>query len=437
MRELVFKGQLKGHKAVVVGCGRSGRAAVNLLVALGADVCLVEKNKNKISSTILDWVEEKNVKLILGEYKKSHFKGANLVVLSPGVPLNRIRSFVPSNAFICSELELASWFVDKPIIAITGTNGKTTTTLLIAHVLKQAGKKVFAGGNLGVPLSEYVLGGEQVDFLILEVSSFQLQGCNSFRPQVAILLNFSPNHLDFHLTEEEYWEAKIKLFIKQKQNDIGIFPLELKPKIEELNLSCSRVYFIPSNRFQHEFLIGEHNQANMEAAFLALRYIGFSEQDFAEYSKDFRPPEHRMEFFWKWKNIAFVNDSKSTTVASLKAALESVNNPIRLLCGGIFKGGDLKELRDIVKNKVKKIYLFGESKDIFQNSLNGCCPIRWFETLEDVFKELREDLLKEGDSEVVMLSPATSSFDLFKDYKDRGNKFKMLVRKYFENGQQL
>ncbi|MDQ7033023.1 MAG: UDP-N-acetylmuramoyl-L-alanine--D-glutamate ligase [Desulfonauticus sp.] len=437
MRELIFPDQLKGHRAVVVGAGVSGLAACKLLSALGADVRLLEENPTKDLSRLDEYIQDLGLSVITGEHKKEHFQGVNLVVLSPGVPWFKIKRLVPKNVLICSELELASWFVDRPIVAITGTNGKTTTTALIAHVLSRAGKRVFVGANFGKPLSEYVLSSDVVDYLVLEVSSFQLQGVNSFRPYIALLLNFSPNHLDVHQTEQEYWEAKLKLFAKQKNTDIGIFPLHLRPQIESTPLECSKIYFVASNRFEHPLLRGQHNQANLEAAFLAVKRLGISEQEFQDLIQDFVPLEHRLEIFWKWKNYTFVNDSKSTTVASLKAALEALPAPIRLFCGGVFKGGNLNELKPLMMEKVRKVYLFGESKDFFEQAFNNVTEVTWHKNLENAVAELQQDLHSDLDTGTVLLSPATASFDLFDSYQERGRRFKDLVKTYFKEGESL
>lgn len=434
MRELVFSGQLKGYRTGVIGCGSSGQGAVKLLTRLGAEVIWLERDASKVNSEIEELAQELGVSLRVGEHKAKDFKGLDLLVLSPGVPKRKLSSFIEKRTLVCSELELAFWFVDKPIIAVTGTNGKTTTVLLLKYVLEKWGKRVFAGGNLGTPLSEYVLGKEIVDYLLLEVSSFQLQNCKSFRPDIGILLNFSANHLDYHQDMQEYFEAKLNLFTRQKASDLAILPFVLKDKIEKYNLKSSRIYFVSRNKFFCKYLKGMHNQENLEAAYLALNRLGMSEDEFKQYIEDFRPPEHRLEYFWKWNDCYFINDSKSTTVDSLRVALESVDKPIRLLAGGIFKGGDLALLKPLVRDKVVKVYLFGAGRDVFYEAFKEVVSIDWAENLKDSLLLLKGEI-EPGDN--VLLSPATASFDLFLNYKQRGNEFKNLVREIFENGKEI
>lgn len=434
MRQLIFPGQLKGHRVGVVGCGRSGQGAVRLLASLGAEIVWLEQDPAKIREEVKSLADTLGVRLKVGQHAKEDFQGLNMLILSPGVNKRNLESYLDPKTFVYSELELASWFVDKPIIAVTGTNGKTTTTLILEHVLKKWGKRVFAGGNLGTPLSEYLLSGEEVDYLVLEVSSFQLQNCNSFSPQIGILLNFSPNHLDFHLDLEEYWEAKLNLFRKQKEKDLAILPFIFKDKLEKYNFKSSRIYFVARDKFKNKYLKGKHNQENLEAAYLALNYLGLSEKEFQDYIQDFRPPAHRLEYFWQWQDCYFIDDSKSTTVDSLRVALESVSEPIRLFCGGVFKGGDLTLLGSLIQQKVKKVYLFGESKEIFEAAFSDLVDMSWTPSLKESLLLLKAEI---GIKENILLSPATASFDLFKDYKERGQEFKRLVKEIFSDGKEV
>ncbi len=426
MKELIHSDQLKGHKIVVVGAGRSGLSAASLAVALGAEVTIVERNEQFDPQVLSDRGMGK-VEIILGEHRKEHFSQADMVIISPGIPVKQIKPLLGHNTMLCSELELASWFIHEPVIAVTGTNGKTTTTMLIAHVLEKAGRKVFAGGNLGTPLSEYVLGGKQCDILVLEVSSFQLEACSGFHPGVGILLNFSANHLDHHKDEKEYFKAKTRLFKKQRENDLAVIALELKDEMEKSGvLKGKRIYFIPTNRFSCPGLSGVHNQANIEAAYLACKYHGVTEEDFSRAIIDFKPPPHRQEVFFKFEGKEFVNDSKATTITAMAAALEAFEAPIRLFAGGIFKGGDLSMLSSLIESKCAKVYLFGDSREVFESSWSGKTSMEYFETLEPAIRKA----LKESESgDTLLLSPGTASFDLFQNYQQRGDTFKKLVRK--------
>ena len=277
MRALLHESQLAGQTAVVVGAGASGVDAARLLRALGADVRLLDRNREAVAPLLAKELTGLGVRLALGPHTPEQFAGADLVVPSPGVPVAKLADFLKAcpAAQVVSELELAAWFTPEPIVAVTGTNGKTTTTTLIGEILKHSGRRVFVGGNIGTPLSRHVLSGEEVDVVVLEVSSFQLQNVHTFKPKVGVLLNFSANHLDYHADLAEYFEAKLKLFARMDSQDLAIAPFELKDLLLERGYTKARqVYFTASGRFPDNHLPGEHNKANMEAAWLACKAMG-------------------------------------------------------------------------------------------------------------------------------------------------------------------
>jgi UDP-N-acetylmuramoylalanine--D-glutamate ligase len=426
MREMVHSGQLKGHRAVVIGTGRSGKAAAVFLSDLGAEVRLLEKDEAKVGEELRRLADARGWSISAGEHTRADFAQADLIVLSPGVPRRKIVPLLPERKVqILSEIELGSWFVNEPIIAITGTNGKSTTTTLIAHVLSLAGKRVFAGGNLGTPLCEYLTSGETADVLVLEVSSFQLQNINAFHPRVGVFLNFAPNHLDYHEDMQEYLEAKLRIFSNQTARDLAILPLALKERVEErTEIRANRIYFVPTDRFSSAKLPGRHNQENMEGAFLACRFFGINEEQFQEALETFTPLPHRLQRVGERAGVVFVDDSKATTVDALRVALEALEGPIHLLAGGVFKGGDLNSLTPLLKAKVKSVGLFGGSRELFEAAFGDVVPVSWDPTLrEAVFRTA----LSAAPGETVLLAPATSSFDQFSDYKERGKVFQDAV----------
>jgi len=427
MREFIHGDQLKGHRAVVLGAGTSGIAAARLLVRLGASVRLLERNESVAASI----PAEPGIEIVGGEHRPEHFAGADLVVLSPGIPKAKVASLLPSAAQVVSELELGSWFVSEPVIAVTGTNGKTTTTTLIGRILERNGRKVFTGGNIGTPLCEYLLGSERAEVLVLEVSSFQLQNSPSFHPRVGVLLNFSANHLDYHETMEEYLQAKLSMFAHMEAGDLAVAPLSMKDELEGRDFTrASRVYFVASRRFECPGLPGEHNRENMEAAYLACRHLGLTEDDVRRGIEGFATLPHRIEAVAEHRGILFVDDSKSTTVDSMIAALKSQDRPVRLLAGGVFKGGDLGEVLPLLRERVRGIYLFGKSREIFETAWAGCGrEITWDATLEEAVFRAASDARR---GECVLLSPATASFDLFANYKERGKTFQRAVRDWVE-----
>jgi UDP-N-acetylmuramoylalanine--D-glutamate ligase len=425
MNELVHPDQLRGHKIAVIGAGRSGIAAASLATALGAEVLLADR-QDSFSPEVEERASKNGWALKAGDHAPEDFRDAQMVILSPGVARSSLKKCLPDSAQVFSELEFASWFVSAPILAVTGTNGKTSTTMLISHVLTNCGKTVFTGGNIGTPLAEFVLEARRADILVLEVSSFQLQNCSGFRPAVGVLLNFSANHLDYHVDEEEYFRAKLKLFARQKDNNLAVIPYALKPRLENRDFTRARIlYFMPRGAFSCPNLPGEHNQANMEAAYHACRYFGVSKEQFQESLADFRPPEHRQEIFLVRDGIRYVDDSKATSVDALRAALASFPSPIRLLAGGVFKGGDLALVNELLREKVVKVYLFGDSREVFEAAWSGVAPLEWFPKLEAASSRAVAESVP-GDN--VLLSPATASFDLFPDYKARGDAFKTAVK---------
>ncbi|MFW5488217.1 MAG: UDP-N-acetylmuramoyl-L-alanine--D-glutamate ligase [Desulfovibrio sp.] len=425
MQELIHQGQLTGYKGAVVGTGSSGLAATRLLCALGASVRLLDVKEP--SDEVRSLCTELGVDLQVGPHSAKQFKDRDIVVLSPGVQLSKLRKYMKTvpDRKIVSELELASWFTVAPIIAVTGTNGKTTTTRLISRMLEFSGRKVFTGGNIGTPLSEYLLSGQKADALVLEVSSFQLSTCRSFKPQVGLLLNISENHLDYHADMEEYFEAKLSMFRRQTDRDLAIFPLELREAIEKrVDLKAKRVYFVPSQRFDAPHLPGAHNKANLEAAWLAARAFGVTEHVAQRAVKDFKPDPNRLEVVAEKNGLLFVNDSKATTIAAVAAALQAFDRPIRLLVGGKFKGGDLGALVPLFENRVLSVCGFGASREIFEQAWEGKIPMHWEKTMEPAVARLVSEASK-GD--VILLSPGTSSFDLYKNYEARGEDFRRLV----------
>ncbi len=364
----------------------------------------------------------------LGRHQARQFREADLIILSPGIPKASLAEVLPpaGSVPVLSELEVASWFVSKPIIAVTGTNGKTTTASLIHHLLHATNRSAFLGGNIGIPLSEYVVSGEEKSILVLEVSSFQLQNTDSFKPKIGLLLNFSPNHLDYHQSLEEYFECKLRLFHRQTEDDLAILPLELKDTLEgSRNWASRRVYFTDRGRFSSPRLPGPHNRANMEAAFLACKAFGVQEEEADQAFAGFEPYPHRLQPLGEKYGVLYVDDSKGTTLTSLEAALKSFDRPVLLLAGGRFKGGDPNELSNLVGQKVRIAGLFGESRHLLSRAWGKATRTFSEERMEQAAKRMAR-LAKPG--EVVLLSPAGSSFDAYSGYKQRGLAFQQVVQ---------
>lgn len=423
-----------GDLAVVVGAGVSGVAAARLLHRIGARVRLIDRSRERIPADFATWAAGEGVEIVCGEHAPEQFAGAKLVVPSPGVAAAVIRKFLPAEDTpeIMAETELA-WrqLSGEPVIGVTGTSGKTTTTSLCSAMLREQGLRVFTGGNIGTPLSEYVLSGEKADVIVLELSSFQLQTCSLLHPRVAILLNISENHLDFHKDMEEYVGAKMRLFANQTAEDVAILQEGMDDLARRYGLKARIGHYAVTERFPDMQLMGPHNRANAEAAWLACREFGVSEEAAARAVAAFRPLEHRLEKVAEIGGVLYVNDSKCTTVEALRVALASFERPVILLAGGKFKGGNLPGLCPLLKRHARCVALFGASRERFEPAWRDTVPVTWDQTLEKALRRVagldgRPALAREGD--VVLLAPACSSYDQYPNYLRRGEDFKRIVR---------
>ncbi|WP_461208264.1 UDP-N-acetylmuramoyl-L-alanine--D-glutamate ligase [Desulfocurvus sp. DL9XJH121] len=421
---------MKNSTVAVVGAGTSGRSAARLAVDRGAKVRLLERSQTPPAEAAE--LEPLGVELLLGEHSPEQFAGADMVILSPGVPLARIKALLPAagGPEVISEMELGYRFARGRILAVTGTNGKTTSSGLAAHILRREGHSVFLGGNIGTPLCEHVLSGEAADVLVLEVSSFQAQACTTFRPEVGVLLNFAPDHQDHHASMEEYLRAKLNMFANMHSEDLAVLPAAMRDKLEDYYFTRARIHWFEStDRFESECLPGAHNQSNMEAVFQAVKRFGITERGMRESLDGFEPYPHRLELVGERRGVRFINDSKATTVDALAAALETFDAPVLLLAGGVYKGGDLAALAPLIRRKVKAVCLFGDSREIFEKAWAGHVPLAWEPALEKAVHRLMT-WAEQGD--VMLLSPATASFDLYKNYKQRGLDFRRIFEELGE-----
>ncbi len=421
--------------AVIVGAGLSGKAAAKLLNHKGVRVRMLEKDPARITPDFAQWAKYANVEIICGPHTPEYFAGADAIIPSPGAAISSLHDLLPEKnpPEIIAETELAFRELEgEKVIGITGTSGKTTTTSLCAAMLKEYGLKVFTGGNIGTPLSEYILsrnaGASKADAVVLELSSFQLQTCSTLRPHVGILLNISENHLDYHKDMQEYTDAKMRLFAKQTADDLAILQQGMDKLADSYKLAARRIYYTPCERFQKMQLFGAHNQANAEAAWLACKELKISFDAASRAVAKFPPIEHRIEKVDERHGILFINDSKATTIEAMRVALSAFNRPILLLAGGKFKGGNLPSLRPLIKEKVRHLALFGANRQVFEEAWSDIVPVSYDTTLEQALLRLAgpHGLARQGD--IVLLSPATSSFDQYPNYMERGNDFKRIVK---------
>ena len=444
--------ELNNTKTLVVGLGATGIATALFLKEQGAQVTVSEKKERDDLTPEAQHLCSKGVTLETGGHRTETFLSAELIVVSPGVSLesDALKAAAAAGVEIISEIELAYRFITVPIIAVTGTNGKTTTVNLIADLFTTSGKQAFLGGNVGNPLIEYVLNRNLEDYIIAEISSFQLEGIRYFKPFVSVLLNLSHDHLDRYTSYTDYIAAKVKLFSNQTSKDYAILNAD-DPEIQrlassisatKLSFSCEQevspgiyckgdqAYFAHGTE-QTTFslnritLQGKHNRHNIMAAIAAGQLCGCSHQAIQQTIETFRGLPHRLEWVGEVDKIQFYNDSKATNVSSAVRALEALQPPIILIAGGKDKGGDYQPLTPLIEQKVKTLILIGEAQKKMYKAFQDTTSIVCAETLEDAFRKSLENATG-GDT--VLLSPACSSFDMFTSYGERGNLFKKLVK---------
>lgn len=420
----------------VLGAGRSGRAAARLAMKHGGRVCVFDT-----SPAITGWPED--IPLHAGATQEDgHAFRADLVVISPGIETDCpfVKSFGREGVETIGEMELASRFYRGKIIAITGTNGKTTTTSLVEKILLRAGKKAVACGNYGVPMAEVLLRDAVPDVLALEVSSFQLETIRNFHPDVAVWLNFAPDHMDRYTAVEDYYKAKLHIFDNQTKNDLAVVRFgehlpALKAPVRTFSSESPEadLYYreplvmgggSPLLNLAGTSLSQRHNAENVMAAVLACRHLGIPAETTAEVLEEFTPPGHRCEAVRTLDGVLWLNDSKATNLHALKAALKSQNAPVVLIAGGKDKGLDYLPLRSMLKEKVRACVVFGQIADQLYDSFSPAAPTEKAADVADCVEKARL-LARPGDT--VLFSPGTSSFDMFTGYAQRGQAFRDAV----------
>ncbi|MDD5584360.1 MAG: UDP-N-acetylmuramoyl-L-alanine--D-glutamate ligase [Candidatus Omnitrophica bacterium] len=406
-------------KVCVVGWGKSGISLCNVLLALKKEVLLTEsKPRTSFHPALIDKFAQFGVKFEFGAHTEDFIKQAQLLVLSPGVdPVSSPAVMAARTLNIPSvgEVEFSFWLTKARFIAITGTNGKTTTTFLTYRVLKTKRKRVFLGGNIGIPVSSFILQTKPGDLVVLEISSFQLETIMEFAPHVACLLNLEPNHLDRHPTFKDYYEAKMNIFRNQKANDWAVLngTGTLRGDIEK-RIKSNIIHF--SNEFPNE---------NFSCIYRTATIFGLSKADCLSVFAQFRGLPHRLQSVREVGGVHFINDSKSTNPSSTMWALKSIKGNVILIAGGKDKGVDYQTLAPYLK-RVKKINLIGQAAAKIKDSLGTHAPVEIFPSLEDAVAASFKDASK-GDT--VVFSPMCSSFDMFSNYMDRGRKFMAVVNK--------
>lgn len=451
--------EFKGKNVTVVGLARSGVAAAHLLQAVGAHVTVADGKEEAALCAALDRIDRTAIRVRVGAGYEAALDESHLVVISPGVPtdLAGLKKVRARGVPVIGELELASRFLTAPILAVTGTNGKSTTVTLTGLLLKEWGRRVFVGGNLGIPLSEAALASHRnatndspYDYVVAEVSSFQLETIQRFRPWIAAMLNITSDHLDRYPSFQPYLAAKARLFENQISSDYALLNyddervLTFRPHLRARALGFSRRTtvregaFLDQNQLMLSFeghqesicsieeirISGAHNEANAMAAVTMARICGCPFDVMRRVLANFSGLEHALELVRERNGVRFINDSKGTNVDATLKALESLDKPIVLIAGGKDKGGDFVRLREAVSRRVKRMILIGEAAPRIEQVLEGIKPISHAAS----FREAVETAARSAQAgDVVLLSPACASFDMFADYQDRGRQFKALV----------
>jgi UDP-N-acetylmuramoylalanine--D-glutamate ligase len=466
--------ELRGQRVTVVGLARSGISAARLLQANGAHVTVADAKEEGPLAEALAQLDRQRVGVKLGPGYEGALQDAQLIVISPGVPSNlpALAEARRRGIRVIGELELASWFLPQRIVAITGTNGKSTTTTLVGSLLKESGKRPFVGGNLGTPLSQAVQavmdpqrhagdsGREpwSYDCVVAEVSSFQLETIDRFHPHVAALLNITTDHLDRYASFDDYIAAKARIFLNQTSSDFAVLNAD-DDHVRKLadrfakTLRARTFWFTARDAglasgmdgayLQDDRLIvkmgghpqtvcgrdeirmlGVHNLSNSLAAAMIGLLCDCSLEAIRGVLRTFPGLEHALEVVRDRQGVRFVNDSKGTNVDATLKALESFSAPIVLIAGGRDKGGDFSRLHETIRRRAKHVVLIGEAAPRIADALAGFDRVSQAGTFKEAV-EMAARAAAPGD--VVLLSPACASFDMFRDYQDRGRQFKALV----------
>lgn len=442
---------LTGKRVLVVGLARTGIVTALFSAGYGATVTAIdEKQEDALAAAALK-LRAAGVKLEFGAPSEATFLEQDLIVLSPGVPAN-----LPSLDLarkrgipVWSEIELAWRFLRGKLVAITGSNGKTTTTSLVAHILKDAGIPTLVGGNIGVPLLALVESSTDKSVTVAEISSFQLESIEAFRPEIGVLLNLTPDHLDRHGSMEAYAQAKMRMFENQLDRDIALLNADdievtrrmpSRPHIfwfsrqkrvaEGAFLRDDQIIFrmdgseIPLARRDEIPLRGEHNVENVLAACAASFLAGADPAAIANGVKSFKGVEHRLEFVAEIGGVSFYNDSKATNVDAALKAIEAFPGPLLVILGGKDKGSPYVPLREPLRQRARAAFTIGAAAEKIATELGDAMPVQHAGTLDRAL-EYAMEAAKPGD--VVLLAPACSSFDQFENYEHRGRVFKELV----------
>ena len=423
---------VRGQNVTVAGAARSGIAAARLLAERGARVTLTDA-RAELEPSESNQLRDAGVALELGAQRLETFTSADLLVVSPGIPLDepQIAAAREAGVPVMGEIELASRWLTGRIVAITGTKGKSTTTTLTGRMFTAGGLTAVVGGNIGTPLSSQVAASTPETFHIVEVSSFQLETTETFHPWIAVLLNLSSDHLDRHGSMEAYGAAKAKIFANQTPEDWAVINADDPQTLALARAGRARKVFFsagtPLVPLSSIRLIGRHLVADVMAAATVAQLAGVPADAMVRAVESFTGLEHALEPVAVVDGVRFVNDSKATNVEAAQRAIESFGTGLVVILGGRFKSGDFSLLRDPLRARDAKVVAIGEATSMIERALDGAVPVEAVETLEAAVRRAYELARAQGSDGVVLLAPACASFDMFRDYAERGRAFKKEV----------
>ncbi len=439
---------------LIIGLGTSGVSMAKFLRSKGKKVIATDLDESK--TKIADDLNKSGVKTQIGFHDQTTFNQAKVMVPSPGVPLNSkfIQTALSNGVELTGELDIFTKYNKLPIIAITGTNGKTTVTTLIGDIIKQSWMTPFVGGNIGIPLIEHLMSKKKADIIVAEISSFQLDISKNFKPDVGVLLNISQDHLDRYENYKEYQNSKWSIFKNQTSSDTAVInqsiqeynEISKKMKSRLISFSSNNIVGTQNNRLEkcnakiasHSITIntqnhnhtiqtdnltelsGTHNSENIAAAALACLSVGAEFNDIIKGINTFKNLSHRVEFIKTIKGISFYNDSKATNIDAVIRAIECFQKNIIIILGGREKQTDFSMLSGHIKTSVKNIIAMGETRQIIKQTFEKICPVKIVQSMKDA---VQTSFNMASKNDIVLLSPGCASFDMYENYPARGNDF--------------
>ena len=446
--------ELKNKRVLVVGAGKSGISAARFLRERGAKVTISDSRSAAALAGEIPALMDAGIMVEAGGHGLLTFRRQDLIVVSPGVPMDtpEVKQVISLGMPVIGELELASRFLEGQVIAITGSNGKTTTTTLVGEILKRAGFETLVGGNIGLPVIDLIAESRATSWNVLEVSSFQLETIAEFRPRIAAVLNITPDHLDRHKTLENYAAAKARITERQERDDFlvlngenkeaqmvaahtraQVFWFSLRRAIKQgAFVHGESIVFLPKEGGKAEPVLpvgeirlkGAHNVENVLAAVTIARLAGVSSEVVRAAVAEFKAVEHRLELVRVWKGVEFYNDSKATNVDAAMKAVASFPRGVHLILGGKDKDSDYTAMAGLLSERVAVVYTIGSAAEKIGRELHGIVKMVESGTLDAAVAEAAKAAVP-GD--VVLLAPACSSFDQFENYEHRGRVFRELV----------